>query len=82
LVALPNIGDWSNAYTVSIKKSLPLNFRHLSLEGAAPLIEYVDANSDFPHPLIELTKKAKGRMGSRAKGEGRVRETEVGAAIM
>ncbi len=28
-----HLADWSNADMVSIKKSLPLNFRHLSLEG-------------------------------------------------
>lgn len=56
---------------VSIKKSLPLNFRHLSLEGIWPVIEYIDANSDFS-PLIELTKTTTGG------GLGGQDETEKG----
>jgi hypothetical protein len=66
-----HLADWSSDDTVSIKKSLPLNFRHLSLEGVRrPLIEYVDANTDFP-PLSELTKKTKGEDGiKREGGEG------------
>ena len=61
---------------VSIKKSLPLNFRHLSLEGTWSLIEYIDANSDFS-PLIELTKTTTGGGGGDVKRRPKRGETKL-----
>ena len=66
---------------VSIKKSLPLNFRHLSLEGTWSLIEYIDANSDFS-PLIELTKTTTGGGGGGCQEETEKGRDQVSAAIM